>query len=95
MVGGGSRTNLDTFVYTAKNVYWPLNTACRGAKDDNPPTKCAAYLNNDVSFGSQHPGGCHFAMCDGSVQFVNESIALDTLKALASRKSAETIDAAF
>jgi prepilin-type N-terminal cleavage/methylation domain-containing protein/prepilin-type processing-associated H-X9-DG protein len=94
-VGGGSRTALDTFVYSAKNVFWPLNTACRTAKDDSPPTRCAAYLNNDVSFGSLHSGGCHFAMCDGSVQFVREDIALALLKALASRKSNEVFDPPF
>jgi prepilin-type N-terminal cleavage/methylation domain-containing protein len=94
MVGGGSRTNLDTFVYTSKNVYWPLNTACRYAKIDNPGRPCP-YANNDVSFGSNHRGGCFFAMCDGSVQFVNENIQLEILKALASRKSAENFDSPF
>jgi prepilin-type N-terminal cleavage/methylation domain-containing protein/prepilin-type processing-associated H-X9-DG protein len=99
MAGGGSQTNLDTFIYTSKNVAYPLHTACRASTNGGipTPTQCAAYVNqnNDMSFGSNHPGGCHFAMCDGSVQFVSESIALDTLKALASRKSSETIDAAF
>jgi prepilin-type N-terminal cleavage/methylation domain-containing protein/prepilin-type processing-associated H-X9-DG protein len=91
-VGGGSATNLDTYVYTAKNIYWPLNTACRASVDD--PRPCP-YANNDMSFGSNHPGGCHFAMCDGSVQFVRQDIALDLLKAMASRKSGEAVQADF
>jgi prepilin-type N-terminal cleavage/methylation domain-containing protein/prepilin-type processing-associated H-X9-DG protein len=99
MVGGGSKTALDTFVYSAKNIFWGLNQACRSADDDPPATtaRCAPYgdLNNDMSFGSRHPGGCHFAMCDGSVQFIREEIALDVLKSLASRKSGEVIEAAF
>ena len=36
-------------------------------------------------FGSNHPGGCHFALCDGSVHFVSETISSDNLLGLASR----------
>src|SRR3954447_7595170 len=43
-VGGGSNTKLETYSYTAKNIFWPLNQACRAAKDD-PPGKCP-YANN-------------------------------------------------
>jgi prepilin-type N-terminal cleavage/methylation domain-containing protein len=96
-VGGGSATNLDTYVYTAKNIFWPLNTACRGSSipGELPTAAMCPYANNDMSFGSKHSGGCFFAMCDGSVQFVKEDIPLDTLKALASRKSAESMDVPF
>jgi prepilin-type N-terminal cleavage/methylation domain-containing protein/prepilin-type processing-associated H-X9-DG protein len=103
-VGGGSATNMDTYMYTAKNVAWPLNTACRGstvlgelptqAMCVDPITKIA-YANNDMSFGSNHPGGCHFAMCDGSVHFIRQEIELATLKALASRKSEESFESPF
>jgi prepilin-type processing-associated H-X9-DG protein len=94
MSGGGSKSALDTFIYSAKNIFWPLNTACRA--DANKPWKnCDAYENNDMSFGSLHPGGCHFAMADGSVQFVREEIALDVLKSLASRKSGESFEVPF
>jgi prepilin-type processing-associated H-X9-DG protein len=44
---------------------------------------------NDVSFGSQHPGGAHFARCDGSVTFVPESVDLGVYKAAASRSGGE------
>lgn len=92
-VGGASKTNLDTYVYTAKNVYWPLNTACRD--DPNTPKPCP-YANNDMSFGSNHPGGCHFLMTDGSVQFLREEVdPAGVLKPLASRKSGEVFDNAF
>jgi prepilin-type processing-associated H-X9-DG protein len=94
MAGGGSATNLETYMYTSKNIFHPLNTACRFAAIDNPGRPCP-YANNDVSFGSKHPGGCHFLMCDGSVQFIREEIPLDILKSLASRKSNEVFDAPF
>jgi prepilin-type N-terminal cleavage/methylation domain-containing protein len=94
-VAGGANNNLDTFEYTCKNIYWPLNTACRASPTlVEPPFNCP-YANNDMSFGSNHPGGCHFAMCDASVQFVKQDIEVAILKALASRKSAETFDPPF
>jgi hypothetical protein len=49
-----------------------------------------------MSFGSAHHGGCYFAICDGSVQFVREDVDLNgVLKPLASRKSGESILDAF
>jgi len=85
--GTGPTTGaLYSFHYTSKNVRYPLNTAYR-SEASQPPS---GYENNDMSFGSLHPGGCHFALCDGSVQFVHEDIATVVLKALASRKSQET-----
>jgi prepilin-type N-terminal cleavage/methylation domain-containing protein/prepilin-type processing-associated H-X9-DG protein len=94
MAGGGSATSLETYMYTTKNIFYPLNTACRHAAED-PAGRCDAYMNNDMSFGSKHPGGCHFAMADGSVQFVREEVPVEVLKALASRKSNETFESPF
>jgi prepilin-type processing-associated H-X9-DG protein len=90
-VGGASAANLDTYVYTAKNVMWPLKTAYR-AEQDAP---ASGYGNNDMSFGSMHPGGCHFAMCDGSIQFIRDDVSIETLRALASRKSNDTFESPF
>ena len=44
---------------------------------------------NDVSFGSNHPGGANFVFCDGSVRFLTNSTPILLLKALASRNSGE------
>ncbi len=49
----------------------------------------------DNSFASYHPGGCHFVLVDGSVQFVNEAIDRTTLSALTTRKGGEVIDHNF
>jgi prepilin-type processing-associated H-X9-DG protein len=44
---------------------------------------------NDNTFSSQHPGGAQFALADGSVTFVSESIDLLLYKALCSRAHGE------
>jgi len=43
------------------------------------------------SFRSRHAGGLQFAMGDGSVRFVSDSIALQTYRALATRAGGEVI----
>ena len=42
-------------------------------------------------FRSAHHGGLNFAYCDGSVQFVNENIDLETYRALGSRAGGEVV----
>ena len=39
----------------------------------------------DTGFASFHPGGCHFAMADGSVQFLSQSTSQAVLAALTTR----------
>jgi prepilin-type N-terminal cleavage/methylation domain-containing protein/prepilin-type processing-associated H-X9-DG protein len=40
---------------------------------------------SDHSFGSKHPGGAQFVLCDGSVQFIAETINIRTYRFLGSR----------
>jgi len=42
-------------------------------------------------FSSYHPGGCHFAMGDGSVQFLSETIAAEVLANLTTRAGGEVV----
>lgn len=50
------------------------------------------YLGTHTrAFGSRHPGGCHMAMADGSVQFVSETIAIDVYRQLANRRDGRPV----
>lgn len=71
------------WTYNSKNVHWPLKVA--GERQSDPSLKAPGYENNDTSMGSNHPGGCHIAMGDGSARFVDEATDLEVLKLLASR----------
>lgn len=70
------------FLYTSKNATFPINSGTFPLVD----------TRNDIGFGSLHPGGCHFAFVDGSVQFIGENVPLRLLYALATRKAEDLID---
>ncbi len=54
--------------------------------DDSGSYTNTLYLGTHTRcFGSRHPGGCHFAMADGSVQFLSENMDLAVYRDLADR----------
>ncbi|MEZ6057126.1 MAG: DUF1559 domain-containing protein [Planctomycetaceae bacterium] len=69
------------------------NSATGGIKNLQNPINATPYNGsnnfNDVSFGSEHPGGAHFALGDGKVTFLSENIDFLLYKALGSREGAE------
>ena len=71
-----------SFVVSGKNVTNPINSMFKS-------NLIAPY--NDLPFGSMHSGGCNFALGDGSVRFVRETLDIATYRALASRDRGEVI----
>jgi prepilin-type N-terminal cleavage/methylation domain-containing protein/prepilin-type processing-associated H-X9-DG protein len=61
---------------SCRNVQNAINTPYNG-------------VYNDISFGSQHSGGAQFAMGDGSVRFIQQSVDLVVYKSTASRDGGE------
>lgn len=71
------------------NTFLQYTTAFAG-----PFPRGVTHSPDEGGFSSFHPGGCHFAFADGSVQFLSESIDVFTLAALTTRAGEETgIDA--
>jgi hypothetical protein len=71
--------------YATKNVLYPPNFA----KSILISGGVAKF--DDVSFGSNHPGGCQFLAGDGSVHFLQDNIEMKLYRALATRACDETV----
>lgn len=67
-----------TLYLLAKNVQYPLNS-----KNEN--------VWNAIAFGSEHPGGANFALGDGSVRFISNTIDWGTYLSLSSKDGQEAV----
>ena len=68
----------------------PLGTkVCSGGPAGHSRAPGTNY-DNEVPIQSAHPGGAHVVMCDGSAQFLSDSIDFDLYRWLAIRDSGET-----
>jgi len=86
-------------VFNAKTVRYGINEKKRTEPDGvDDPTKAndlRYYVPlTEESLGSNHPGGAHVAMCDGSARFVGDDLDVDVLRRMASRNSEDIYDAA-
>jgi len=68
---------------SAKNVVYSINSKGYNGSNDF----------NDIGMGSNHTGGCHFLMGDGTVRFVSENIDKNAYFATASMDSGEVATA--
>jgi prepilin-type N-terminal cleavage/methylation domain-containing protein len=64
---------------SAKNIVFAINSKGYNGSNDF----------NDIAMGSNHVGGCHFLMGDGTVRFVSENVDLNLYFATASMNKAE------
>jgi prepilin-type processing-associated H-X9-DG protein len=60
-----------------------------------PAQQSLLVVQRRSNFGSRHPGGANFAMADGSVRFVQQSISPVTFNALGTRAGGEVIPGDF
>jgi prepilin-type N-terminal cleavage/methylation domain-containing protein/prepilin-type processing-associated H-X9-DG protein len=60
-----------------------------------PPVNWSSFVDyyerRLSAFGSHHKGGANFALCDGSVRFIRDSIAFSTFQSLATRAGSEKV----
>ncbi|MEM8945901.1 MAG: DUF1559 domain-containing protein [Planctomycetota bacterium] len=82
--------------HAAKNMRWgittPEQTGWYVQAEQHPPNANKVVTFNDLFFGSEHPGGAHFAYADGSVHFLNDDISLTLIRNLATRNGGEVED---
>ena len=64
---------------TTKNIAYPMNSTFYNGSNNF----------NDISFGSNHTGGCHFLLGDGSTRFLSQNINFQVYQTLATRASQE------
>jgi prepilin-type processing-associated H-X9-DG protein len=65
-----------------------INTSDFVDTSAHPPSGCGTTMcayEQLKTFGSYHPGGCAFALADGSVQFVAQTIDINLYRQLGSR----------
>lgn len=86
--------------YSTMNVLTPINfdpiqdtlplptATIQAAGCTNHPGACLLRANYRP-FGSDHPGGAHFAFADGSVHFLNENLDVTVLMELATKDRGE------
>jgi prepilin-type processing-associated H-X9-DG protein len=93
---GGSKTPTSVCLAAVKHVVWPINALENRrvyfVRDFDAPSDLRRVLKNELAFGSQHPGGAHFAFADGTVHFLAEGLDLTVYRELASRQGEEISD---
>ena len=78
----------DAFIFDGNYLF----NSCRVGGPTVPiaTNRNAATGNGLVSWGSWHPHGCHFAMCDGSVRAIASSLDTEILGRLCNRRDGQS-----
>ena len=87
-IGGGNGT---THIFGSTRLDAPINY-------QTPADASANYSNVNIrmsAYGSGHPGGANFALSDGSVRFVPETIDAISFQAISTREEGEAISIEF
>ena len=72
------------------SVNAPINfDTCPGTPTYGQPCRQVCSWPASHGFKSRHKGGAHFLLCDGTVRFLNENIAIDTYRRLGVRNDAQ------
>jgi prepilin-type processing-associated H-X9-DG protein len=81
----GPNSTFPDVIYVSTHCAYPYQT--------NPPCVYQGGTYAQTWFGARgrHPGGVNVSMCDGSVKFVKNSIAINIWRALSTTQGAEVI----
>ncbi len=70
---------------------WSITDTRNGLNNPRRIPTVTPWDFNNGGFASYHPGGCHFAYADGSVHFLNETIAQNVLRSLTTRNGVSSV----
>ncbi|TWT74523.1 hypothetical protein Pla123a_33460 [Posidoniimonas polymericola] len=70
---------------TVRSTYYDGRTANHTPRSDADESYPTTDLNAREAFGSAHPGGCLFSMCDGSVSLVAYSVDAEAFRQMGHR----------
>ncbi len=82
---------------TAAPINWDTcpGQGCWVGSNASPPAGCGCHHHLSwqaaTGFKSQHPGGAHFLMADGSVHFLDENIDYVNYRRLGDRRDGESV----
>ncbi|MFH1920131.1 MAG: DUF1559 domain-containing protein [Planctomycetota bacterium] len=71
--------------------WWKAAPNCAKPGINPPETSCSGSAERQFQFSSLHTSGCHFTLADGSARFISDSIDVDVLKALITRRGGEVV----
>lgn len=87
-IGGSGKPGIANVGYgrVLRGTTWPLNfePPCEKKEDRQE-------LENELPFGSEHPGGANMLYADGHVDFISEDIDFASYKAISTRAGADTV----
>jgi prepilin-type N-terminal cleavage/methylation domain-containing protein len=87
----GHENNSNGVVYNAKVMRWAINAENFINEDGTPNVRNVPLT--ETSYGSYHPGGAHFVLCDGSATFLRDEVDVaKILRPMASRSSEEVFE---
>jgi type II secretory pathway pseudopilin PulG len=74
----------------SKPEVFPIEPVYKSAERDDPKSEYAPLT--ETSLGSNHPGGTHVGMSDGSSRFLADDTDINVLRRMASRNSEDVYD---
>jgi prepilin-type processing-associated H-X9-DG protein len=90
--GGYGLSDVAESTYSPINYVVPIAYGSSGAAGLSQGQFTANYeVPRVCAFGSLHGGGANFAMVDGSVRFILQTIAMTTYHALGTRAGGEVV----